>query len=55
MHTYYKDSQGTFRVVFEVAASPPKSSMRPIREFDNEADAARFVSFLNGGERFILF
>jgi hypothetical protein len=49
MHTYTQSGQ-VWTVGFELPAERGFRKWRAVKDFDNEADAACFAAFLNGGQ-----
>lgn len=49
MHTYRKSEENLWTVGFEVF-NPDATDFRPIKDFNTEAGAAAYASFLNGGD-----
>jgi hypothetical protein len=58
MHTYRKngkDESAVFTVGFELPGTQHGLlNFRPLRDFKKERDAAAYVSYLNGGEFFLV-
>lgn len=50
MHTYKRTEPGLWTVGFETPQNDTTNNWRPIHDFTDENEAARFASFLNGGQ-----